>query len=204
MRYQGLFWKVERKQKLHKIWREHFVELHLFEFVTVPAWASTTASTATTPLLKDFPFLKTWSKSSRFAWIFKSRWIFLQLDFWRNELKFRKRKRGYSCCFYMLSSIIIKRRSREFHVVVVRWRQKMNKKVCCTCIVVVLFIKPTAFLTFLLPSPLSLPKLPNMLAKAVPSNMNSRAWDCRSFDFVFILKAHLPSCQTLCDYTFKL
>ena len=65
----------------------------------------------------------------------------------------------------MLSSIIIKRRSREFHVVVVRWRQKMNKKVCCTCIVVALLIKPFAFLTFSLPSPLSFPKLPNMVLR---------------------------------------
>ena len=65
----------------------------------------------------------------------------------------------------MLSSIIIKRRSREFHVVVVRWRQKMNKKVCCTCKVVALFIKPFAFLTFSLPSPLSFPKLPNMVLR---------------------------------------
>ena len=36
------------------------------------------------------------------------------------------------------SSIITKRRLREFHVLIVRWQQKMNKKVCCTCKVVVL------------------------------------------------------------------
>ena len=201
MRYQGLFWKVERKQKLHKIWREHLVELHLFEFVTVPAWASTTASTSTTPLLKRLHFFKELGRSysdlleisnvDEFSWIPGETNPSLERE---REVRF----------VVFTSSIIIKRRLREFHVVVVRWRQKMNKKVCCTCIVVVLLIKPTAFLTFLLPSPLSLPKLPNMLAKAVPSNMNSRAWDCRSFDFVFILKAHLPSCQTLCDYTFKL
>ena len=112
---------------------------------------------------KDFAFLKSWSKLFRFAWIFKSRWIFLQLDSWRNELKFRKRKRSYSCCF--TSSIIIKRRLREFHVVVVRWRQKMNKKVCCTCKVVALLIKPFAFLTFSLPLPLSFPNLPNMVLR---------------------------------------
>ena len=41
----------------------------------------------------------------------------------------------------------------------------MNKKVCCTCKVVVLLIKPFAFLTFSLPSPLSFPKRPNMVLR---------------------------------------
>ena len=44
----------------------------------------------------------------------------------------------------------------------------MHKKVCCTCKVVVLLIKPIAFLTFSLPSLLSLLKLPAERSKGIP------------------------------------
>ena len=128
----------------------------------MPAWASTTASTSTTPLLKRLHFFKELGRSysdlleisnvDEFSWIPGETNPSLERE---REVRF----------VVFTSSIIIKRRLREFHVVVVRWRQKMNKKVCCTCIVVVLLIKPTAFLTFLLPSPLSLPKLPNMVLR---------------------------------------
>ena len=46
----------------------------------------------------------------------------------------------------------IKRRMREFHIVVVQWRQRNVPKVCCECKTVAMLNKYIAFLTFLLSS----------------------------------------------------
>ena len=40
----------------------------------------------------------------------------------------------------------------RFHVIVMQISKGMHKKVCCTCKVVVLLIKPIVLLTVLLPS----------------------------------------------------
>ena len=53
-----------------------------------------------------------------------------------------------------------KRRVRECRVVVVHRRQRKVRKVCCTYEVVVLLIKPIAFLTFSLASPSSYLNVP--------------------------------------------
>ena len=79
----------------------------------------------------------------------------------RTVSKFRKRKRKILCCVHWHSiSGCVKLGSFRLQSCNNGW--KMYKKVWCMCIhiVVVLLYKPTAFLPFLLPSPLSLLKLP--------------------------------------------
>ena len=61
----------------------------------------------------------------------------------------------YKTPLFTLAVKGLKRRMRECHVVVVHRRQRKVRKVCCTCKVVVLLIKPIAFLTFSLASPSS-------------------------------------------------
>ena len=61
-----------------------------------------------------------------------------------------ERERKIRCHLFTSS---IKCEIRDFHAVVVQWRKEMYKKVCCTCKVVVLLIKPIACLTFSLLSP---------------------------------------------------
>ena len=78
------------------------------------------------------------------------------MDFWRplpsleKERKIRRRE--------FVSSI--KRSIRKFHVLVMQCRQRNVPKRVMHVRVVVLVIKPIAFLTFSLPSPSSLLKLP--------------------------------------------
>ena len=79
----------------------------------------------------------------------------------RTVSKFRKRKRKILCCVHWHSiSGCVKLGSFRLQSCNNGW--KMYKKVWCICIhiVVVLLYKPTAFLPFLLLSPLSLLKLP--------------------------------------------
>ena len=79
----------------------------------------------------------------------------------RTVSKFRKRKRKILCCVHWHSiSGCVKLGSFRLQLCNNGW--KMYKKVWCMCIhiVVVLLYKPTAFLPFLLLSPLSLLKLP--------------------------------------------
>ena len=52
-------------------------------------------------------------------------------------------------CLFTLS---IKHEIMRFHVIVMQISKGMHKKVCCTCKVVVLPIKPIVLLTVLLPS----------------------------------------------------
>ena len=54
----------------------------------------------------------------------------------------------------------IKREKKNFYVIVVQWRQRNVQRSMLPGKVVVLLHKPIAFLTFSLPSPLSLLKLP--------------------------------------------
>ena len=79
----------------------------------------------------------------------------------RTVSKFRKRKRKILCCVHWHSiSGCVKLGTFRLQLCNNGW--KMYKKVWCMCIhiVVVLLYKPTAFLPFLLLSPLSLLKLP--------------------------------------------
>ena len=83
--------------------------------------------------------------------------IFLELNYKRPYQS--SGKENDSRCLMFTSST--KSESRQFHVVVVQWRQ--IKKAWCTCKVVVLLIwKPIALFQFSLPSPLPLLKLPNV------------------------------------------
>ena len=61
-------------------------------------------------------------------------------------------KEKESCCLVFPFST--KREIKQFHVVVVRRRQRYVQKACCTC--KVYLSKPIAFLPFSLPSPSSL------------------------------------------------
>ena len=86
----------------------------------------------------------------------------------RTVSKFRKRKRKILCCVHWHSiSGCMKLGSFRLQSCNNGW--KMYKKVWCICIhiVVVLLYKPTAFLPFLLLSPLSLLKLPIIVIQKV-------------------------------------
>ena len=79
------------------------------------------------------------------------------VDFLGTTLNLRKRKKNSSS----LVCVLHKREIMHFQVVVVQRRQRNVQEKCdCTCKFVVLPNKPIAFLTFLLPSPSSLLKLP--------------------------------------------
>ena len=74
------------------------------------------------------------------------------VEFLRTISRFRKRKKISSS----LVTWSITRKIRRVRVEVVQWRQKkIEQTVLCTCRVVVLLIKPIAFLTFALSSPMS-------------------------------------------------
>ena len=76
-------------------------------------------------------------------------------------LYLRSQKEKGNCCLVFTSSI--KRETRRFHVVVVQQRQRnvqnsvIHVQSCCFA-----NLKPNAFLSFALPSPSSLVKLPNV------------------------------------------
>ena len=82
-------------------------------------------------------------------------------------IEVQEKKKGSRCLVFMSSK---KREIRQFHVVVVQWRQteKMYKKAWYACKVVVLpESKPVAFVTFLLTSPSSLLKLKHLLIETI-------------------------------------
>ena len=76
------------------------------------------------------------------------------VDFLGTTLKFWKGKKN---SLLLVSYVLHKSWIRDFHAVVVQWRQRDVQKKCA--IRVVLLIKPIAFLKFSFPSPSSLLKL---------------------------------------------
>ena len=74
----------------------------------------------------------------------------------------------------------IKHEIRHFHVVVVQKRKRNVQKVSCTCKVVLLLIKPIAFMKFPLPSPSSDLKVPIMKLLVRASTCNLQGQNTRT------------------------
>ena len=85
----------------------------------------------------------------------------------------------------------IKHEIRHFDVVVVQKRKRNVQKVSCTCKVVVLLIKPIAFMKFPLPSPSSDLKVPiKLLARESSLYLY---YELRSSFFLFLPISHIFS-----------
>ena len=114
-------------------------------------------ATATKPLKRNSRFFQTFSAFVPIRWKCQKWANFPGADFLGTTLNLRKRKKNLSslvCVRHETWNYAFSRRSRA------ETAEKCTRKVWCTCKFVVLPNKPIAFLTFSLPSPWSLLKLP--------------------------------------------